>query len=365
MAINSNGPTSGIVRILVVDDSAFMRTAISKILSADPGLQVIDTAKDGQEGLDKAKRLKPDLVTLDIEMPVMNGLTALARIKAECSPAPVVLVCSSLTSAGSHEALKALRLGAADVIAKDHSTFTSNTDKLSADLIAKIKAVVAGRQARPADLASKMKGRLEPGHQFRRGQFELVVVGSSTGGPPALESVFEALPRGFPTPVVVAQHMPALFTKSLAERFERECQLEVVHADRSQPLLAGTIYVCPGGQHGRVRSLMGRLTLEVSPEPTTALYKPSVNELFGSAAEACGGKTLAVILTGMGDDGMLGARSLKAKGATILAQDMQSCVVYGMPKAVAQAGLADGSMTPAEIGAMVATVSGASGIRAA
>lgn len=365
MAINGKDPASGVVRVLVVDDSAFMRSAISKILSADPGLVVVDTAKDGQEGLEKVKRLKPDLVTLDIEMPVMNGLTALERIKAECSPAPAVLVCSSLTSAGSHEALKALRLGAADVIAKDHSSFTSNTDKLAADLGAKIKAIVSGRRARPSDLVSRVKGRLEPGHAFRRGQFDLVVVGSSTGGPPALESVLAALPQGFPTPVVVAQHMPALFTKSLAERFERECQLKVVHADRSQPLLAETIYVCPGGQHGRIRSLMGRLSIEVSPEPAAALYKPSVNELFGSAAEACGGKTLAVILTGMGDDGLLGAKPLKAKGATILAQDMQSCVVYGMPKAVAQAGLADASMTPDEIGAMVATLSGGSGIRAA
>lgn len=354
------------VKILVVDDSAFMRTAISKALSADPSLHVVDTAVNGQEGLEKAKRLRPDLITLDIEMPVMNGLTCLERLRAEISPPPAVLVCSSLTSAGSHEALRALRLGAADVLAKDHSTFSSNTEKLGAELIEKVRAVAAGRRARVELGSVKIKGRIEAGHRFRTGQFDAVVIGSSTGGPPVLETILKALPAGFPMPIVIAQHMPALFTKSLAERLARECAIKVVHAEKSIPLGPGAAYVCAGGMHGRVRSLMGRLTLEIGPEPKAAPYKPSVNELFASAAEATGARTLAIICTGMGEDGLAGARPLKAKGATILAQDLQSCVVYGMPKAVAQAGLADACLSPEQIGEITATLAGGSAnVRAA
>jgi two-component system chemotaxis response regulator CheB len=343
--------------VLIVDDSAFMRRALRQMIEADPALKVVDTAVNGQEGVEKARLLKPDVVTLDIEMPVMDGLSALRKIRTECFPAPAVLVCSSLTSAGSHEALKALRLGAADVIAKDGSAFALNVEKMRAELLEKIRAVGAGRARKADEQALAPRGLIDAKHRFRPGDFELLTIGSSTGGPPVLETIIGALPADLSVPVIIAQHMPAMFTKSLAERLDQESAVSVVHGEDGMPLHAGTVYVGPGGQHVRVRKAgLAKLQLEVSREPAAALYKPCVNELYSSAARITGQRTLALILTGMGDDGLIGARDLKAKGATIIAQDMPSCVVYGMPRAVAQAGLADGSMAPEEIAGVVRTL---------
>ncbi len=353
------------IRVLVVDDSAFMRRAMTQMISSEPGLIVIGSAVNGQDGIDQAAKLRPDVVTLDIEMPVMDGLTALRKLRLAGSPPPAVLVCSSLTSAGSHEALKALRLGAADVIAKDSSTFSLGADRIRDDLVAKIKAIASGRSAKESEHLAITPSRIDRNHRFKRDQFDLLAIGSSTGGPPVLETVLTQLTADTPVPVVVAQHMPVLFTKSLAERLNDMCAMPVLHAEPGMTLEPGFIYIAPGGKHTRVlRKGAGRLSLEVSPEPAAALYKPSVNELFASAAKACGGRSLAVILTGMGDDGLLGAKDLRAKGATIIAQDMQSCVVYGMPKAVSQAGLADGSMPPDDIGRVLSTVCGGGGVSA-
>jgi two-component system chemotaxis response regulator CheB len=343
--------------VLVVDDSAFMRQALRRMIEADPGFKVVDSAANGQEGLDKARLLKPDLITLDIEMPVMDGLTALRKIRTEVHPRPAVLVCSSLTSAGSHEALKALRMGAADVIAKDGSNFALSAERIRDDLLAKLKAIAAGVTAKVDEAALKVKGLIDKNTRFKPDQFDVLVIGSSTGGPPVLETILTSLPADMPVPTIVAQHMPATFTKSLSERLDQESAVSVVHGEDGMPLHAGTVYVIPGGKHGRVKKAgLGKLTLEISDTPADALYKPAVNELYTSAA-ALGKRALAVILTGMGDDGLIGARAIKAAGGTIIAQDMPSCVVYGMPKAVAQAGLADGSMPPEEIAAVLRTLS--------
>lgn len=355
-------PTAGTaarpIRVLIVDDSAFMRQALRKMIETDPAFKVVDHAVNGQEGVDKARLHKPDIITLDIEMPVMDGLTALRKIRAECHPRPAVLVCSSLTSAGSHEALKALRMGAADVIAKDGSNFTLSADRIKDDLLAKLKAIAAGASVKLDDTALKAKGIIERTHRFRPDQFDLLAIGSSTGGPPVLETIISALPADLPIPAIVAQHMPATFTKSLSERLDQESAVTVVHGEDGMPLLPGTVYIIPGGKHGRVRKVgLARLALEISGEPAAALYKPSVNELYASAAKVCGKRTLALILTGMGDDGTLGAKDLKAAGGLIIAQDMPSCVVYGMPKSVAQAGLADGSLSPDEIAQVLRTLS--------
>lgn len=354
------------IRVLIVDDSAFMRQALRKMIDADPAFKVVDHAVNGQEGLDKARLHKPDIVTLDIEMPVMDGLTALRKIRAECHPRPAVLVCSSLTSAGSHEALKALRMGAADVIAKDGSNFALSAERIRDDLLAKLKAIAAGASVKVDDAAAKIKGLIDKDHRFGPNQFDLLAIGSSTGGPPVLETIIGSLPADLPLPAVVAQHMPATFTKSLAERLDQESAVTVVHGEDGMPLLAGTVYVIPGGKHGRVKKVgLGRLALEISGEPAAALYKPAVNELYASAAAVCGKRTLALILTGMGDDGLIGGRALKASGGTILAQDMLSCVVYGMPKAIAQAGLADGSMPPEDLAGVLRTLSPTLGRQAA
>lgn len=366
------------MRVLVIDDSAFMRKAISQALASDPTIEVVGTACNGQDGLEKAKKLSPDVVTLDIEMPVMDGMAALVRIRAECpEPKPAVLMCSTLTSAGSHEALKALRLGAADVIAKDPQALGSGAEAARGELVAKVRAVgepVARRRsamgaptpsptvvraARPlparADGAPTVQAPRSIDLEGRA--FELVVIGSSTGGPPVLETILTALPADFPCPVVVAQHMPFMFTKSMSERLDEMCAVTTVHAEDGMALRAGCVYMIPGGKHGRVKRAGARLAIEVGEEPKSALYRPSANELFASGAGACGPRCLGVMLTGMGDDGVVGARLLHAAGGPIIAQDAESCVVYGMPRAVVDSGLACAAMPPQGIAQVLARLS--------
>ena len=364
--------------MIIVDDSTFMRQSLTRMFSSDPEINVIDTAKNGQEALEKVKLLKPDVITLDIEMPVMDGLTALQRIRSECSPPPAVLMCSSLTAEGSREALRALRLGAADVIEKDGDKFGLNSETMRDELLAKIKAIASGHRDRIALTATRLAGQstsgaagfsrvppttppggLPPASAGRRAirtrQFELVVIGSSTGGPPVLETIVTALPATYRIPVIIAQHMPALFTKSLAERLDDICEVSVVHAENGMKLHRGTVYIAPGGKQTRVKMHLGSMVLEVNEEPAALLYKPCINELFSSAARVTGAKTLAVICTGMGDDGCMGARDLYARNATIIAQDAETSVVYGMPRAVAVANLIDSAMPPEDLAAAVAT----------
>lgn len=345
-----------------------MRRAISRIIDAEPDLEVVDTAVNGKEGVAKAVALKPDVITLDIEMPVMDGLAALKMIQARCDdPKPAVLICSSLTAEGTYEALRAMQLGAADFITKDASQFTLGIDNIRDDLVAKIKAVGtmgSHRRPKPTVAARHVTPRLD----LDVAKFDVVLIGSSTGGPPALESVLTKIPADFPLPIVVAQHMPEIFTRSLAGRLDEMCALTVVLGEQGMSLFPGTVYISPGGWHTRIaRKVGGRYRIEVSPEPADALYKPSVNELFKSAAARTGGRALAVVLTGMGEDGLEGARPLHAAGGVILGQDMESCVVYGMPKAVAQAGLCAASMPPDALGKAVASLAkgGGSGARRA
>ncbi len=373
------------MRVLVVDDSAFMRKAISQALACDPSIEVVGTACNGQDGLDKAKKLAPDVVTLDIEMPVMDGMAALIRIRTECpEPKPAVLMCSTLTSAGSHEALKALRLGAADVIAKDPQALGAGSDSARGELVAKVKAVgePVVRQRMAMGLAAPTPPAARPVRSAARPDtgplvqaprsvdlsgktFDLVVIGSSTGGPPVLETILTALPADFPCPVIVAQHMPFMFTKSMSERLDEMCAVTTVHAEDGMALRAGCVYLIPGGKHGRVKRAGARLAIEVGEEHKSALYRPSANELFASGAGSCGARCLGVMLTGMGDDGVVGARLLHAAGGPIIAQDAESCVVYGMPRAVVDSGLASAAMPPAGIAQVLARLSPTRGAGAA
>ncbi|MGP1309237.1 MAG: protein-glutamate methylesterase/protein-glutamine glutaminase [Phycisphaerales bacterium] len=338
------------MRVLVCDDSAVMRKAISQIVASDPSLEVIDTAKNGREAVEKAVALKPDLITLDIEMPEVDGLTALTRIMAQ-APTRVLMV-SSLTTEGSRAALKALRLGALDVVAKDQSQITLHVETLREQILAKIRSLREARPVRPAPIASSVSAEIP---KYRPGTFDAVLIGSSTGGPPALEQTLTALPADLSCPVVIAQHMPEMFTKSMAERLDQQCAITVVHGENRMPLHRGTAYIVPGGKHGRVhRAGPGRLELEISAEPREALYKPSVNELFASGARTLRNRGLAVIMTGMGDDGFIGGKELAAAGGTILAQSADTCVVYGMPKGLTAHGLAEASLSPRDIGRALA-----------
>ncbi len=342
------------MRILVCDDSAVMRKVISRIVESREGFVLAGTARNGLDAVEKVKSLKPDVVTLDIEMPELDGLGALRRIMSEC-PTPV-LMCSSLTSEGSHAALTALRLGAVDFITKDPARVAKGEAGFAEKLVLKLRTLGISRvgvRKRPVETVAS--SRVAP--TFRPLQFDAVMIGSSTGGPPVLEEIVEALPAEMSAPVLIAQHMPLLFTRSMAERLGRVGRVRVLLGEDGMRLEAGVVYVCPGGSHGRViRGVRGALMLEVSPEPTSALYKPSVDELFRSGSTSVGARGLAVVLTGMGDDGLVGARALHGRGGLVLAQDAETSVVYGMPRAVTEAGLAAASLSPAQLGSALATL---------
>lgn len=329
------------IRVVVVDDSAFMRKAIGTMLENDPEITVVGTAKNGQEGLELVRRLDPDVVTLDIEMPIMDGLTTLRHIMMEM-PRPVLMI-SSLTVEGAEATLKALDAGAVDFIPKKLSRVSLEIINIEKDLCAKVKAVgkrpramrpVRPRSAPPAPAPS---WTTTPRSSLRT----VVAVGVSTGGPPVVQSILSQLPADFPATILIAQHMPQAFTGPFAKRLDSLSPLDVSEAVDGAPLAPGKVYVAPGGSHLRVRREGMRYVTEVSAEPKDSLYKPSANELIGSVADLLGSRAVGLMLTGMGSDGLEGSRKLKNSGGRILAQSDATCVVYGMPKAVVDAGLAD------------------------
>ncbi len=347
------------IKVVVVDDSAFMRKALSTMLAKDPEIEVVATARDGEEGLETIRRLQPDVVTMDIEMPRMDGLTALRHIMMEM-PRPVLMV-SSLTTEGAEATLKAMELGAVDFIPKQLSKVSLDIVKIEDDLRAKVKLIARRRmshlsrsllaaRSRPAPLAgtaaagapATAEGAPRPAFRPAGSQTrDLVAIGVSTGGPPAVQKVLSALPQDFPAGILIAQHMPAAFTGPFAKRLDGVCRITVKEAEDGERLQHGVAYVAPGGKHLRIDQKVSRIDIRVVEEPREALYKPSASVLFDSVAAGVGRRGLGVVLTGMGSDGLDGMRVLKAKGGRALAQSDSTCVVYGMPKAIVDAGLAD------------------------
>ena len=331
------------IKVLVCDDSAFMRKAISSMLGKDPEIEVVATARDGEEGLEFVRRYDPDVVTMDIEMPRMDGLTALRHIMME-APRPVLMV-SSLTTEGAEATLKALELGAVDFIPKQLSKVSLDIIKIETDLINKVKTVAKRKlrhisprtAARPAGAAHPVP-MVKPSGTLVR---DVVAIGVSTGGPPAVQKILSALPADFPAGIVIAQHMPPAFTGPFAKRLDGVCKINVKEAEPGDKLTPGWAFVAPGGKHLILDQKVSRIDLVITPNPTEALYKPSANVLVASVANAVGRRALGVILTGMGSDGMEGVKVLKEKGGRALAQSDATCVVYGMPKAIVDAGLAD------------------------
>ncbi len=345
------------IKVVVVDDSAFMRKAISTMLSKDPEIDVVATARDGEEGLELIRKHNPDVVTLDIEMPRMDGLTCLRHIMMEM-PRPVLMV-SSLTNEGAEATLKALDLGAVDFIPKQLSKVSLDIVKIEANLIAKVKIVASrklmhsrARMPTPmaraplttptlAPCATPGRPAAAPTVPCGTAKRDVVAIGVSTGGPPAVQKVLSALPADFPASIVIAQHMPQAFTGPFAKRLDGLCKISVKEAEPGDRLKNGCAYIAPGGRHLVLKQMMSRVDLEITSEPASSLYKPSANVLIGSVADAVGRRALGVILTGMGNDGMEGIRTLKQKGGRALAQSDATCVVYGMPKAIVDAGLSD------------------------
>jgi len=334
-----------VIKVLVVDDSAFMRKAISTMLEKDPGISVVGTARDGQEGLELVRKLNPDVVTLDIEMPRMDGLTALRHIMME-SPRPVLMV-SSLTTEGAEATLKAMELGAVDFIPKQLSKVSLDIIKIEKDLIDRVKTVALRKMrhrptARPA--ARKPVAPVVPAAAASRpgrpGR-DVVAIGVSTGGPPVVQQILSSLPEDFPAGIVIAQHMPAAFTGPFAARLNTVSKLTVKEAETGDVLKPGHAFVAPGGRHIVLDQKISRIEIVVTDEPPGEIYKPSANVMISSVAKAVGKRALGVILTGMGNDGCEGIRELKAKGGRALAQSDSTCVVYGMPKAIVDENLAD------------------------
>jgi len=332
-----------VIKVLVVDDSAFMRKAISTMLNKDPSITVVGVARDGQQGLEMMRKLDPDVVTMDIEMPKMDGLTALRHIMME-SPRPVLMV-SSLTTEGAQSTLKALELGAVDFIPKQLSKVSLDIIKIEKDLIEKVKTVAARKlrhvAMRPGARTVSAPVRARVKRPAGRPKRDVVVIGVSTGGPPVVQKILSSLPADFPAGIVIAQHMPAAFTGPFAARLDSVSQIKVKEVEPGDVLKPGHAFVAPGGRHVVLDQKISRIDLVVTEEPREALYKPSANVLISSAAEAVGRRGLGVILTGMGNDGCEGIRDLKAKGGRALAQSDSTCVVYGMPKAVVDENLAD------------------------
>jgi two-component system chemotaxis response regulator CheB len=328
------------IRVLVVDDSAFIRRAVIKIFEGHPDIRVIDVASDGEMAIELIKKLRPDVVTLDVKMPVLDGLAALQRIMKEC-PTPVVML-SSLTEKGGENTLRALELGAVDFIDKTSAGGAMDISGLAGELTSKI-LVAAWVDVLKLRQETATRPVLHPPQEViaRRGT-ELVLIGTSTGGPPALQAILTKFPANFPCPIVMVQHMPVGFTASLAERLNRLCAIEVKEGEDGEHIRSGCAYLAPAGRHMKVRRSGGSLQVFLDQHPADALHRPSVDVLFGSAAPVCGNNSLGVVLTGMGKDGSIGAGAIKRAGGRVVVESEETSIVFGMPKAVMDTVRVDG-----------------------
>ena len=328
----------------MVDDSAFMRKMVAEILARDAGLCVVGQARDGADALAKLDSLQPDVITLDVEMPVLDGFGALAEIMRR-RPTPVLML-SSLTQAGADATLRCLELGAVDFIGKPSGAISLDIEKVAAELTAKVKAAAGARldqrpvsapAARPVPVARPAPPR--PAHSDRPA---VLVIGASTGGPRALQTLVPALPADLGLPIVIVQHMPAGFTASLARRLEQTSPFEAREAAEGDRLRPGLILVAPGGRHLQFTS--GGV-VHLTDDPAVHGVRPAVDVTLASLAPLYGARLLAVLLTGMGRDGARGLKLTQDRGGQTLAEDETTCVVYGMPKAAFDLG-AVGSLLP-------------------
>lgn len=338
------------VRILVVDDSVVIRKLLSDTLSKEATFEVVGTAGDGRIALAKIAQLHPDLVTLDIEMPVMNGLETLAEIRRSDHKIPIIMF-STLTERGAAATLEALSLGASDYATKPSNTGSPSVaiEQIRAELIPKIKALCApqlGMDASPVMAQPKtVIARAVPvGTRSRRPgkRIEIVAIGTSTGGPNALAQVIPLVPKDFPVPIVVVQHMPPIFTRFLAERLANRSEIRVEEGQAGGALEAGKAWIAPGNYHMTVSRTANDRRLKLNQDAPEHSCRPAVDVLFRSVAEAYGGGVLGVVMTGMGSDGVLGAQRIHAAGGEVIVQDEATSVVWGMPGLVQAAGEADG-----------------------
>jgi two-component system chemotaxis response regulator CheB len=318
------------IRVLVVDDSAFVRKAVMRMLRDAADIEVVGTAADGAEGLEKARELRPDVVTLDIKMPRLGGLETLERLMAEY-PVPVLLL-SSLTQEGAEVTLRGLELGAMDFVDKS-SVEPMTMLSLAEELVTKVRALGGAR------VKVRRKRRPPPAAPTAGEGSEVVVIAASTGGPSALQTLLSSLPAGLRTAIIVVQHIPRGFTRSLAERLDAHSAIPVAEATDGEAVEPGRVIVAPAGIHSRLRRRGGRVRLVLDEEPREALHRPSADVLMASAAAIYGPRAVGVVLTGMGSDGTDGLRAIQTAGGLTLAESEETCAIYGMPKAAVAAGV--------------------------
>lgn len=338
------------LRVLVVDDTIMYRKVVGDILAEIPGVEVVGTASNGKIALSRIASLKPDLITLDVEMPIMDGLETLQEIDKNYPEVGVIML-STLTKRGSEITMKALELGAFDFIAKpDADARNENVQMLKNAILPRVKAyakrlelkLLLKQRVRPAGAVAPVPPRPQVAVPSKRtGKSKAVVIGISTGGPNALTKMLPQLPK-LGVPIFIVQHMPPVFTKSLAESLDSKCQYEVREAENNETVRPDVIYIAPGGKHMRVASGTGGVKIiQITDDPPENNCKPAVDYMFRSVAREYGALVTGVIMTGMGGDGTLGLRVLKSFGAVTIGQDEESCVVYGMPKTAAEAGVVD------------------------
>jgi len=363
-------------KVLVVDDSSFFRRRVTDILNKDPQLDVVDVAINGQEAVEKAILLKPDVITMDIEMPVLNGISAVKQIMAKSPTA--ILMFSSLTHQGATSTIDALEAGALDFLPKKFSDIAQNSDEAGSLLRQRVAQLAKKRGLTRRPLTSSTlprvsRSQVTPPLNTRKSlasrglkateahnvnsivastpikasgkTYKLLAIGTSTGGPVALQKILTQLPKNFPLPIVMIQHMPATFTNAFASRLDSLCNISVKEASDGDVLKAGCAYLAPGGRQMLITGTENAAKIKIIDDASAKItFKPCVDVSFGSAAKVYGGNVLGIILTGMGADGREGSRMLKGRGSTIWAQDEQSCVVYGMPQAVTVAGISQQSL---------------------
>lgn len=351
------------LRVLVVDDTIVYRKAVSDVLHQIPGVEVVGVAHNGKIAMSKIATLKPDMVTLDIEMPVMNGIEVLEELQRTHSPIGAVMV-STLTSDGGEMTMKALELGAFDFILKPQSKNPEESKRQLKQSLSPIirefkksknatsllrnkgkfdkPSKIPGRRAfKPLSAKTKTAPKLSVKPPIRRGKSEIITIGISTGGPNALTQMLPLLPGDLGVPIVIVQHMPPVFTKSLAASLNTKCALKVKEAENSEPITKNTVYIAPGGKQMKLVASADGINrlIKITNDPPENSCRPSADYLFRSVGDYYVGRTTAVIMTGMGADGTKGLQVLQQKGATIIAQDKETCVVFGMPKAPAKLGI--------------------------
>ncbi|MGA2807674.1 MAG: chemotaxis response regulator protein-glutamate methylesterase [Terracidiphilus sp.] len=342
--------TGGPSRILIVDDSAVMRSLLRSVITAAPGLEVAGTAADGASALNAIEALRPGLVLLDVEMPVMDGLVTLKKLRARGHKVPVIM-CSALTRRGATVTIEALAVGASDYVAKPagQASREAAIQALAQDLIPKIHALTCELRIQPPAFPGGLRTTpifpLAPPPRVQQTSSvpTVVAIGVSTGGPAALDVLLPALPENFPLPVLVVQHMPEMFTRLFADRLNRRCRLPVREAAEGDPVRPGVIYIAKGNWHMEVLAaarIGSPPTLHLNQAAPENHCRPAVDALFRSVAAVYGARVLGVVLTGMGSDGMIGCRIIRDQGGSVVAQDQATSAVWGMPGAVANAGLA-------------------------